>query len=357
MVSLGIIDCLAGSSSGYPGALLLQLSTLSHVGIAQIMSAEKVEHELEEHHALPDDDTVSIPPTGCGIMGRYPVLSVLLFAGAGIGLGVGLSFWEPDGDQKDLTLKWIGLVGVLFIRALKAIVLPLVFINVVLSVMDMMTVGKAGSIGWKTIATYLFTTVMAATIGIIWVVIFRPLFSSSNFADPSDPTVTLGCNAEGSFLAEFPDGSVSCTSNLDEADNEFLITDVGGTFVMKSSGARDDISLSDTIYDGVFTKLLTDNIFKSFVEANFAAVVFFAIFFGVALSRVLDQRRQVENSFVICLFKELDGVFIMIINCKYRRLERRLAVRLEFSPTFHRGYHDHAVCRFLPHCPSYRLSG
>jgi hypothetical protein len=90
-------------------------------------------------------------PASCGILGRYPVLSVLIFAAVGLGVGVGLSFWEDDGDSKDKTLKWIGLIGDLFIRSLKCVILPLVFINVVISVMDMMTIGKAGSIGWKTV--------------------------------------------------------------------------------------------------------------------------------------------------------------------------------------------------------------
>ena len=46
---------------------------------------------------------------GCGILGRYPVLSVLAFAAAGIGLGLGLSYWDPEDPQdKDTALKWIG---------------------------------------------------------------------------------------------------------------------------------------------------------------------------------------------------------------------------------------------------------
>ena len=52
------------------------------------------------------------PSTGCGIMARYPVLSILIFAGSGIGLGFGLSAWDPeDGDDKSVALKWIGLIG------------------------------------------------------------------------------------------------------------------------------------------------------------------------------------------------------------------------------------------------------
>lgn len=78
------------------------------------------------------------PDMGCGILGRYPIISVTSFAAIGVAIGVGLSYWEPDDDdQKDTVLKWIGLVGDLFIRCLKAVVLPLVFCNVAVSIVDM----------------------------------------------------------------------------------------------------------------------------------------------------------------------------------------------------------------------------
>ena len=86
----------------------------------------------------------------------------------GVGLGVGLSLWEPDDENtKNVTLQWVGLVGDMFIRALKAIVLPLVFVNVLISVVDMMSLGRASSVGWKTLGLYTLTTAIASVIGLI----------------------------------------------------------------------------------------------------------------------------------------------------------------------------------------------
>ena len=46
------------------------------------------------------NDEEDIPQQGCGILGRYPVLSVLIFASIGVGLGVSLSctygVWESS---------------------------------------------------------------------------------------------------------------------------------------------------------------------------------------------------------------------------------------------------------------------
>lgn len=92
-----------------------------------------VNHEVEED-----------APQQCGPMATYPVTSVLAFALCGIAVGIGLSQWDADegGDTRKNMIQWVGLIGDLFIRALKAVVLPLVFINVIISVLEMLDVGK-----------------------------------------------------------------------------------------------------------------------------------------------------------------------------------------------------------------------
>lgn len=47
-----------------------------------------------------------------------------------------------------------------------------------------------------------------------------------------------------------------------------------------------------------------------------AAVVFFAVVFGVALSRVMDKRaaKGIDISIIMSFLKELDGVFLIMIN-------------------------------------------
>lgn len=281
------------------------------------MSDEKIADNFQEE-VLEEEEEHELPKTGCGVLGKYPVVTVLSFALVGLGIGIGLSYWDPDDpDAKDKLLKWMGLIGDLFIRALKCVVLPLVFVNVIISVVDMMTVGKAGSIGWKTVGLYLATTVFASILGIITTLMVKGLYNEDTFDDSGPALVKLGCNEDGSFLTEAADGSVSCVANPDsEADSEFVIKDISSTFMKKSSGPASSISLSDTVYDGVFRKLVTANITESFASANFAAVVFFAIFFGVALSRLLEkqQKKGIEVNYIMMFLKEIDAVLLTIIN-------------------------------------------
>lgn len=271
----------------------------------------------KEQSAVVEEADAAPPSTGCGIMGRYPVLSVLLFAAVGIGIGLGLSFWDPeDPTDKKTALQWIGLIGDMFIRALKAVVLPLVFVNVILSVVDMMTVGRAGAVGWKTIGLYLLTTLVASILGLISIVCFKGLFTEGEFGEPSKARVQLGCSEEGSYLSWADDGSVTCSANLTEdMGNYWFINDVDKSFASTSSGPKNDLSMSDTIYDGVFVKLITSNIFDSFVDANFAAVVLFAIVFGAALARMMAKKGMSDTDSVFVTFlKEVDGVLLTLIN-------------------------------------------
>ena len=64
---------------------------------------------------------------GCGILGRYPIISLLSFVVLGVCVGVGLSYWRPeteaDEQSKAVALQWIGLVGDLFLRCVAIILL------------------------------------------------------------------------------------------------------------------------------------------------------------------------------------------------------------------------------------------
>ena len=76
----------------------------------------------------------------CGVMDDHFVVFILVSAAIGIGIGIALSLWNPeDYADKATAILWIGLLGDLFIRALKCIVLPLVFVSIAVSVMDMVS--------------------------------------------------------------------------------------------------------------------------------------------------------------------------------------------------------------------------
>ena len=109
-------------------------------------------------------------------------------------------------------------------------------------------VGKASSIGYLTIGFYTLTTAIASTIGLIAVVIFKPTFDQGDHEKNDVTTVMLGCNTEGFHIAEQEDGSLMCKEMGESPETDFTFTDLSNSIVMSAGGARDDISMSETVY-------------------------------------------------------------------------------------------------------------
>jgi len=233
------------------------------------MSKELTNQELLKgsEKAGGNDEQAAEPTTkgGCCVFfNNYPITAILVFVVVGVGLGVGLSYWEPDDvEDKNILIQWIGLVGDLFIRALKCFVLPLVFVNIIIAVVDMMSVGKATSIGWTVIALYLITTITAAFFGSMSTLMFMKFYNTEEGADNGADSKTMS-----------------------------------------------QVSLSDTIYEGIFEKIIPNNIVDSFAGSEFTAVMFFAVVFGAALSPELGR----DGSKMMEILREMDRVFQRVIH-------------------------------------------
>lgn len=97
----------------------------------------------------------------------------------GIGLLLGITL-NLTGLQENLFIKEhilggvLGLVGDIFIRSLKLLVVPLVFVSLVCGTAAMDDVRKLGKIGLKTVSLYLLTTCIAISIAMILAFIFKP---------------------------------------------------------------------------------------------------------------------------------------------------------------------------------------
>jgi Na+/H+-dicarboxylate symporter len=108
-------------------------------------------------------------------------------------------------------------------------------------------------------------------------------------------------------------GALTCSSDYapDDPNVNFIINDISKTFVTKSGGTT-EVSLSDTIYQGIFQKIVPSNIIGAFNESNFVAVIFFAVIFGVALSRVVFHAKG-KDSVLMGILKESDSVFQLVL--------------------------------------------
>jgi len=130
--------------------------------------------------------------------------------------------------------------------------------------------------------------------------------------------VMLGCNEEGSFLAEGENGTLSCTTNATAEAMDFELKDIGLAFV-RNGVAYEEVSISDQLYNGVFNKLFPSNITQAFADGNFASVILFAIVFGSAMGHILMKRAaknagDMMNLTVESAFSEMNDILLTLIN-------------------------------------------
>ena len=172
-----------------------------------------------------------------------------------------------------------------FLRMLKCLVVPIVFINVITSMVDMMSIGEAGNVGLRTVVLYLGTTITAGINACIFSALFLPLYENGAIEENELSYVSFGCvNSDfsnnntaspSSFLMQNSDGTVGCSSNItNERDILFTFQDVNNTFLAKSGGnSLAEISLSDSLYKGIFQSMVPENLFQEFYNANFGALI------------------------------------------------------------------------------------
>lgn len=94
-----------------------------------------------------------------------------------IGLVLGLAFGLisiKTSIPNWITLDLIKPIGTIFINGLKMIAMPLVLASLIIGVSNLGDISKLSRIGGKTLLTFLITTVIAITIGLTLVNVFKP---------------------------------------------------------------------------------------------------------------------------------------------------------------------------------------
>jgi len=87
----------------------------------------------------------------------------------GLGLVAGIIF-----NSFKLDYKSVSTIGTIYVNLIKMLVMPLVFVLVINSIAQLSSIGQLRKIGIKTISWFLFTTGIAAIIGLIVALIIDP---------------------------------------------------------------------------------------------------------------------------------------------------------------------------------------
>ncbi|PJX23690.1 dicarboxylate/amino acid:cation symporter [Psychroflexus sp. S27] len=177
--------------------------------------------------------------------------------GAGILFALILTNFEW-GSQ--FVTDWIKPFGTIFINALKLIAVPLILASLIKGVSDLKDISSLSKMGARTLITYLITTVVAVSIGLVIVNVFKP-----------GKTIDEDTRTE---LTENYGGEVELTRQ--------------SAAKQKESGPLQ--ALEDLVPDNIFGAA-SDN-------GNMLQVIFFAVFFGIGMILIPEkQARPVKNFF------------------------------------------------------------
>ena len=169
----------------------------------------------------------------------------------GMVLGILVGVLASIGQQEAIIIDWVKPIGTVFINMLKLIAIPLILFSLIKGISDLKDISKFSKLGLKTIVIYVFTTVVAVSIGLIMVNITNPGLGISS-ADTAEITQTYAQDA---------------VAKVDAATN------------VKESGPLQFII--DMVPDNFFAAASSNG--------NMLQIIFFSIFFGISLLLIAPE--------------------------------------------------------------------
>lgn len=190
----------------------------------------------------------------------------------GLVLGVLFGLLSSAVGLNDFIVDWIKPIGTIFVNLLKLIAMPLVVASLIVGVSSLSDVSKLSRLGTKTIAIYLSTTVIAITIGLVTVNLIQP----------------------GSYMSEVKRDELKAryaTEAASKSESAGLVTEQGPLQ-----------PLVDMVPDNLFNALGSNT--------SMLQVVFFAVFFGIAL--ILLPRDK--TTYVRGFFEGVNEIILKLVD-------------------------------------------
>jgi Na+/H+-dicarboxylate symporter len=227
-------------------------------------------------------------------------------------VGAGLGALIHNYDVDPAVSKWIKLPGDLYVRAIQCVVVPLVFVNLTVSVADIVHVGQGMRIGVRVAALFTLMTAICIAEGIGIGYISRSVLNVTNTSKPKPKLAVFGIQcSNGKYLEELADGLVTCSAASINATSQFIVNDVNNAFVRNDASASTTSSLTDNLIV-VLKMIVPSNIMAAFVNNTLLSIVAFAIPAGVTLARSFHGPIQLNP--LLEFLREVNESLIMMVN-------------------------------------------
>ena len=190
----------------------------------------------------------------------------------GMALGILFGVLANQLNAGKLVVDWVKPFGTIFISSLKMIAIPLIVASLVKGVSDLRDLSKLSTMGSRTVALYLLTTVVAVSLGLAVVNVVKP-------------GSTIDKETQKELLAKF----------ADKADEK-----KAAAAEEKEKGPLQ--ALVDIVPSNVF-KATSDN-------GSMLQVIFFSLFFGIGLILIDEEKSRPVKAF----FDGLNEVILKMID-------------------------------------------
>lgn len=205
------------------------------------------------------------------------------------------------------TADWIAPWGDIFISSLKLVAVPLVLFSIMQGITSLSDTNSLGRLGLKTIATYIVTTTIAISVGLIFVNLIKPGEMVSEEQRITN-RISYELWVESTPSVEKLDSKSYATdpayaSYLSDAQQKLQEETKEVTFAKKSP--QEDASPLQMLVD-----IVPSNIFNSLNNNKMLQIIFFAIFFGIVIVSLPYERVDT----VVKLIHGMNDIFIKMVD-------------------------------------------
>jgi Na+/H+-dicarboxylate symporter len=170
----------------------------------------------------------------------------------GIVLGVIIGATLP------IAIPTLSIIGTLFLRALKMIVVPLIVSSLIVGITNIGSGGSLGRIGGKTLLYYLSTSLLAIITGLLFVNVFKPgIGSKIELPTNSDIELQTGGFKE-TLINIIPDNVIGAMANTDMLALIFFSI-IFGIFITKLERSKKE--LLTNVFDAIFEVMMKITLF------------------------------------------------------------------------------------------------
>ncbi len=225
----------------------------------------------------------------------------------GLLLGVVYAWLSVTMGWNDFTLSYIQPFGDIFINLLKLIAVPLVLFSIISGVTSLGSIKKLGRMGIKTLLTYIATTMAAVVIGLALVNVFQPgSGADGELLKANRIRYELWRDANGIQVLDN-------ISIIDNPANAALVQTIATEEAVSSDWVTDKLNKATKTKNSGPLQPLVDvvpkNIFRSLVDMSMLQIIFFAIFFGIVVVGLPEEKKAPLTRAV----DSLNEVFVQMV--------------------------------------------